>query len=205
MKRFLLLFALGSVVYGIYSCNPSGSARSKRTAKGSRVYGGTLHLNEITPVINLYPYYIYDNVSYTIACQLYDGLVKVNPKDLTVMPDIAKSWEVSDSGTLYTFHLRKDVTFQDDPCFPNSKGRKVTATDFKYSMEKLCTSNPNNVVFSITFKGIVEGADKYYNETKSSGKPSSGISGIKVVNDSTLQIRLLKRTPVFLNMLAGPG
>jgi len=188
-----------------YSCNTSGGARNKKTAKGSRVYGGTLHLNEITPVINLYPYYIYDNVSYAISCQLYDGLVKINPKDLSIVPDIAKSWEISDSGTTYTFHLRKNVTFQDDPCFPDGKGRKVTASDFKYSMEKLCTANPSNVVYSITFQGIVEGADKYYEQSKNSGKPSSGISGVKVMNDSTLQIKLVKKDPVFLNMLAGCG
>ncbi|HXP52370.1 MAG TPA: ABC transporter substrate-binding protein, partial [Bacteroidia bacterium] len=161
MKRILLLLAIGSGLC-FYSCNPSGGKKENRVAKGNRYYGGTIRLNEGTPVLDLYPYYIYDNVSYAIACQIYDGLVKINPKDLSVVPDIAKKWDIDETGTVYTFHLNTNVNFQDDPCFPNGKGKKVTANDFKYSMEQLCTATPDNVVFSITFKNAVEGANEYY-------------------------------------------
>ncbi len=204
MKRILLFLAIGFGLCFNYSCNSIGGQKTKKVAKGNRFYGGTIRINEGTPVLDLYPYYIYDNVSYTIACQIYDGLVKINPRDLSVVADIAKKWDVDASGTLYTFHLNNNVTFQDDPCFANGKGRKVTANDFKYSMEQLCTATPDNVVFSITFKTAVEGANEFYENSKK-GKPSSTISGVKVLNDSTIQIKLTKRNPIFLNMLAGPG
>jgi len=204
MKRILLPFLVGSVLCFSYSCSTIGGKKNQRVAKGNRFYGGTIRLNENTPVLNLYPYYIYDKVSYTVASQIYDGLVKINPRDLSIMPDIAKKWDVDGNGTLYTFHLNNNVTFQDDPCFTNGKGRKVTANDFKYSMEQLCTATADNVVFSITFKAAVEGANDFFESSKK-GKPAAGISGIKVLNDSTIQIKLIKKNPMFLNMLAGPG
>ncbi|HTB05859.1 MAG TPA: peptide ABC transporter substrate-binding protein [Bacteroidia bacterium] len=204
MKRLCSLFVSVILIGFISSCGTGSSSKNKKVAKGNRVYGGVVRLNEITPFFDLYPYYIYDNISYLIASQLYDGLVRINPKDLSIVPDIAKKWEVDTSGTIYTFHLTKGVTFQDDPCFTDGKGRKVTADDFKYSMEKLCTFSPDNVIYSITFKGVVEGADDFYERSKK-GKVTSGISGIKVLNDSTIQIKLLARNPGFLNVLAGPG
>lgn len=204
MRRFLYIFVSISVVFLMNSCKPSGSAGERKTAKGNRVYGGTVRINEITPVITLYPYYIYDNVSDIIACQIYDGLVKLNPRDLSIIPAIASKWEIDTNGMLYTFHLRKNVFFQDDPCFPDGKGRKLTADDFKYAFEALCTASPDNVTFPITFKGNVEGADEYYEQSKK-GKPASRLKGVIAVNDSTLQIKLVKRNPVFLDMLAGPA
>lgn len=204
MRRFILGIIVAGTLFAVSSCTPSGKGGVKKTAKGNRVYGGTLHLNEITPVITLYPYYIYDNVSEAVACQIYDGLVRLNTKDLSILPGIAKSWQIDTSGTTYTFHLRQNVYFQDDPCFANGKGRRVTADDFKYSMEKLCTASPDNVIFPITFKDNVDGADDYYNQSKK-GEPASRLKGVIVPNDSTLQIKLIKRNPLFLNMLAGPA
>lgn len=201
MKRLLTIVFSGALLLSIYSCKLPGAGREKRIAKGNKVYGGSIRINELTPVLTLYPYYIYDAVSVTVAYQIYNGLVKFNPKDLSIIPDLAYKWEMDSSGTLYTFHLRRGIAFQDDACFPDGKGRKITADDFKYSMEALCTASPDNVEYSITFKGNVEGADEYYEASKK-GKPSSDLKGVKILNDSTLQVKLVKRNMMFLDMLA---
>ena len=52
--------------------------------------------------------------------QLYNGLVQVNDS-LETIPAIAKSWDISADGLTYTFHLRNDVFFHDDPLFPGGK------------------------------------------------------------------------------------
>ena len=48
-------------------------------------------------------------------------------EDLKVQPSIAKSWEISENGRIYTFHLRSDVNFHDHELFEGGKGRKVIA------------------------------------------------------------------------------
>ncbi len=63
---------------------------------------------------------------------IYSGLLKLN-SDLEPVGDIAESWGVSADGKVYTFNLRKDVTFQN--------GHAVTAADFKYSWER--AANPS--------------------------------------------------------------
>ncbi len=201
MKRLLLVVLSVYLLFSVYSCNPTGKGMVNRVAKGNKVYGGTLHINELTPLITLYPYYIYDVVSVSVAYQIYNGLVKFNPKDLSVVPDLAYRWDIDTSGKIYTFHLRKGIKFQDDPCFPDGKGRNITSGDFKYSMEALCQASPDNVVYPITFKGNVEGADDYYEQSKR-GKPSGELKGVEAINDSTLRIKLVKRNILFLDMMA---
>ena len=59
--------------------------------------------------------------------ELYSGLVSVAP-DMSLMPDLAERWTVSEDGRIYTFHLHPDATFHD--------GRQVTANDVQYSFER---------------------------------------------------------------------
>src|SRR5699024_2197878 len=48
--------------------------------------------------------------------QLYNTLVKTDPQ-LNIVPSLAKSWEVSEDGKIFTFHLRNDVYFHDNDAF----------------------------------------------------------------------------------------
>lgn len=68
--------------------------------------------------------------------QIFNGLVQID-SSLQTLPCIAKSWQVSEDALTYTFNLRNDVYFHDDPIFKNGKGRKVIASDFVYSFYRL--------------------------------------------------------------------
>ena len=124
------------------------------------------------------------------------------------MSGIAESWEIDASGTQFTFHLKKGVFFHDDSCFPDGKGREVTANDFKYSFEILCTKNINdsidNLMFSRTFKDKVLGANEYYEASKE-GKPDFDLEGINVIDDYTLRITLQQPSSSFMYILAYPA
>ena len=171
---------------------------------GGRVYGGTLRVSETDEYISLYPYLVTDAISHTITNQIYEGLVRFDAKNIThVVPCIAQSWEVDPSGLVYTFHLKKGVRFQDDPCFPEGEGREVKASDFKYCFELLCTSGPDNHLFESSFKGLVKGADKFYEDSKE--KKSGTLEGVKVTDDYTLEITLTTPSNSFLYILAGVG
>jgi oligopeptide transport system substrate-binding protein len=69
-----------------------------------------------------------DSVSITVIENLMDGLTRFD-HDLRPVPAVASSWEVSDDGRRYRFHLRPDVTWSD--------GAPVTARDFEYAWKRL--------------------------------------------------------------------
>lgn len=92
--------------------------------------------NESAGVSSLDPAFARNQANIWVCHQLFSNLVKMNDK-LEVEPDLAKYWEVLDSGKTYRFTLRNDVLFWDDPCFENGQGRKLTADDVKWSLERL--------------------------------------------------------------------
>jgi oligopeptide transport system substrate-binding protein len=97
------------------------------------------------------------NVENTWAIgQLYNGLVELGDS-LTIQPALAKSWEITKSGTLYTFHLRNNVYFQDNKCFENGKGRLVTAKDFVYSFNRLLDPKISGATSLLSFVQIPNG------------------------------------------------
>ena len=202
MKRaFLAISAAFLMTVGCTDSDPSTT--EKRVAKGDREYGGAFKLNERDEFQTLFPYAIIDAVSHRIAGQIYEGLIKLNTRDLSIEPRIATSWEVGAEGKVYTFHLKKGVMFHDDSCFPDGKGREVKASDFKYSFELLCTKLINdtipNLMFERTFKDKVVGANEFYEAE------SGEIAGVKVVDDYTLEVTLIQPSSSFIYIMAYPA
>jgi peptide/nickel transport system substrate-binding protein len=119
------------------------------------------------------------------ACGLlFNGLVQTDSL-LNPVPAIAKSWEISDSGRSYIFHLRTDVRFHNHQVFKNGQGRKVLAADFVYSFNRIldpATASPGAWIFN--------------------GKIAE--NGFEALNDSTLVIHLIQSFPPFLGMLSMP-
>lgn len=66
---------------------------------------------------------------------IYSRLVNFDPTDLSAgyKPDLAESWDVSDDGTVITFHMRPGVTF--------ASGNPVTAKDAEFSLRRAVTLN----------------------------------------------------------------
>ncbi|MDB5143732.1 MAG: transporter substrate-binding protein [Mucilaginibacter sp.] len=114
--------------------------------------------------------------------QLYNGLLQVDDS-LKIQPCIAKSWQISPDGLLYTFHLRNDVYFHNDPLFAKGVGRKAVAADFVYSFGRLIdpkVASSGSWIFS----------DKV--ESKRS---------FIALNDTTFQIKLRQPFPPLLTLL----
>jgi oligopeptide transport system substrate-binding protein len=65
---------------------------------------------------------------YRITIALFEGLTVYDPKDLSLKPGIAESWEMSKDGTQYTFHLRPAKWSNGDP---------MTAQDFEWSWKRV--------------------------------------------------------------------
>ncbi len=191
------------IIVLISACSENKNSGTKKIAKGTVFYGGVFRMNEVEDCRSLYPLNVTEISSFHVVAQVYEGLVKLNQKDLTIIPCIAESWDENDSSTVFTFHLRKGVKFHDDPCFTNGKGREVKAVDFKYCYDKLCESDPSNQGYWV-FKDRVVGANEYFKSTVKKKPLRGGVSGVKVVDDYTLQITLLYPFAGFRNILATP-
>jgi oligopeptide transport system substrate-binding protein len=119
---------------------------------------------------------------------IFSGLVTLN-SDLQVQPELAHGWEVSDDGTLYTFYIRPEARFQD--------GRPVTAQDFVYSWERAADPSLGSDTVQ-TYLGDVVGVDEVI-----SGE-SEHISGLRAIDDHTLEVRIDAPKAYFLSKLTYP-
>ena len=88
------------------------------------VQGGVFRFPLEQPIHTLDPAQAVFSVDVMLIQQLYDGLTAFD-KNLNVVPALAKFWEISPDGKVYTFELRDDARFHN--------GRKVTAFDCVYS------------------------------------------------------------------------
>lgn len=91
---------------------------------------GTFRVRIGSDISNLDPLRIFQIENQSVAGNIYSGLVKFDQKTNKIVPDLARTWEVSPDGKIYTFHLR-----------PNVKWHKnygvLTADDVKYSIERI--------------------------------------------------------------------
>ncbi|RVT98529.1 ABC transporter substrate-binding protein [Mucilaginibacter limnophilus] len=114
--------------------------------------------------------------------QLYNGLVQINDS-LKTVPCIAKRWQISRDGLQYTFFLRNDVYFHDDPLFRNGRGRRCIAADFAYSFSRLIDPKVGSSG-SWIFSDKVTGKEAFF-----------------APNDTTFIIKLRQPFPPLLSLL----
>lgn len=203
MKRNFLLL---SGIILLISCNhtPNEPPSAPENGKGGVVYGGVFTVNEVEDFRSLYPLNITEVTGHRIAGQVYEGLLKLDQETLKPVPGLASSWEVNESGTVYTFKIRENVFFHDNPCFENGEGRKISAIDVKYVLDRLCQSSADNVLASF-FLGRVKGASDYYHMSMQGKLAEGGVSGIRVLDDFTIEIELEYPFSSFLSILSLPA
>ncbi len=203
MKKIFISLTAVTIMLGFTACNnDKKDSHQGSEAKGGVYLGGVMRMNEVEAFKSLDPLAINDIPGWHVGAQLFEGLVKYNQNDLSTSPAIASRWELNDSKTEWTFHLRANVVFHADASI-GGKTRAVNANDVKYCFERLCSSSANNTQFDVTFKDRVIGANETFAASKT-GK-SLPISGVKVKDDSTLVISLVSPMGGFLNILSMPG
>ncbi len=124
---------------------------------------------------------------------IYDPLVRDrSAKDNTdeIVPAAAESWDVSEDGLTYTFHMNPDAKWSD--------GSKVTANDFEFTFKQM--ADPNTAATNAwLFDGvIVNFSEALYNN----GKTPDEI-GVKALDEETLEIQLVHPASYFLQLVAG--
>src|SRR5688500_18395320 len=99
MRKSLPLFFLLAMLISACGDDKDNDTKSNRQAKGDVQYGGVFRMNEVEDFRNLYPLNISEVTFHRITNQVYEGLVKLDQKDLSVIPCIAEKWEVNAEAT----------------------------------------------------------------------------------------------------------
>lgn len=144
---------------------------------------GIFHYNESTGIASIDPAFAKNQSIMWPVHQLYNTIVEVD-NNLNIVPSLATRWTISEDKTIYTFYLRNDVYFHDDPCFTGGKGRRFTAGDVEYSLKRILD------------KTLASPGSWIFNDKVDSSE------GFKAVNDTTFQVKLIRPYNPILGILS---
>lgn len=156
------------------------------TADPAAVPGGMITITYKDDVATLDPAIGYDWQNWSMIKSLFDGLMDYVPGTTELRPGLAESYDVSDDGTVFTFTLRKGVTFHN--------GREMTAEDVKYSLDRV--TNPATQSPGAGFFASIKGFDAI-----STGE-AEDLTGVEVVDPQTIRITLTRPDATFLHVMA---
>jgi len=172
MHRIIINIFCGLLLLAAFSCNEPSSNKDKKV----------FNMNLDQSLTSLDPAFARNQNALWMINQVFNGLVQVD-SNLNILPCIAKTWQISADGLSYTFNLRNDVYFHNDPIFPKGLGRKVVAADFVYSFYRLIdpkVASSGGWIFSDKVKDI---------------------HNFIAINDTTFQVKLIKPFPAFMKLL----
>ncbi|MCI8983183.1 MAG: ABC transporter substrate-binding protein [Hungatella sp.] len=167
----------------------SGETTPAAAGSGAAAGGNVIHIPEKDefPTVDCQK----DTEFYVVPLNIYDRLVECEVVDgvATIVPSLAKSWDISPDGLVYTFHLRDDVTFHN--------GARFTADDVVYTVERMM--NPSTAALNTDFFSMIKGAGDMLDGQ------AEGVEGVKALDDYTVEITLEVPFAPFLANLATPS
>lgn len=178
----LILAALFIIICSLYySCGVPSEKNALEEKKTVFRYNEPAGIESLDPAFARYTEDIW------VMNQIFNGLVQMD-SNLQVQPCIAKSWTISNDGKVYSFILRDDVYFHDNPQFKDGKGRKVTASDFVFSFFRVLDPKVASYGFSLI--------NNYLDKSE-----KNQFRGFTALNDSVLKIYLNAPNHAFINIL----
>lgn len=188
MKKRVLSCLLAAVMTAGLLAGCGGDEKSGGGGSSEQV----LNLSTNSVVVGLNPLVNTTAPDNTAHNMIYDPLVRDRSAEDNadeIVPAAAESWDVSEDGMTYTFHMNPDAKWSD--------GSKVTANDFEFTFKQM--ADPNTAATNAwLFDGvIVNFSEALYNN----GKTPDEI-GVKAVDEETLEIQLVHPASYFLQLLA---
>ncbi|OTO45185.1 peptide ABC transporter substrate-binding protein [Enterococcus faecium] len=180
MKKVLALLLVSAVMLGACGSNAKGSSSSKKSDLVSEY--SSVYVTDLETLDYTFSSRKTNSDHYT---NFVEGLLE-NDQYGNLKGDMAKSWEVSDDGLTYTYHLRKGVPWVDSE--GNEYGANVTANDFVTGLKHAVDVQSETLyIVADSIKGLSDYIDGKTNDFST--------VGVKAVDDYTVQYTLNKPEP----------
>ena len=196
-RSFLAAAGVTSAALALTACGGSSSSTAASSAAGGAssaaagtAQGGTLNIMLETEVQSLDPQVATDGTSFEVIADYTDGLMQMDA-DGAAVPAMAETYDISEDGKTYTFHLR-DAKW--------SNGEAVTAADFVFGWQRAvdpATASEYSYMLS-DIGQVVNAAEIIAGE-----KPVTDL-GVTAVDDKTLEVQLNVPVSYFLSLMYFP-
>jgi peptide/nickel transport system substrate-binding protein len=125
MRRIVTVAVLMVVISALVGATGAGAQEGSSEKDEKQV----LRIGSTNDIDGFNPFKIVEIPSFEVMDLTYDLLVDFSPKDSSPVPGLADSWETSDDGLTWTFHLNKDAKWHD--------GEDVTSEDVAYTFNRI--------------------------------------------------------------------
>lgn len=205
MKRIVALVLAMVMALSLAACGGSASSAPAATAApaaaGDAAPADTavaasdgdkvLNVMVEVEVESLDPQVATDGTSFEVIANYTDGLTQMDA-DGAAIPAIAESWDVSEDGTVYTFHLRQDANW--------SNGEPVTADDFIFAWQRAVDpALASEYSYMLSDIGQVKNAAAII-----AGEMDKSELGVKAIDSKTLEVTLEVPVSYFLSLMYFP-
>lgn len=181
----------GNTASGTATTEAAVTTETGASDTSSETAANDLNIMIETPVESLDPQIGQDGTSFEVIADFTDGLMQMDAEGAPI-PAIAESYELSEDGLTYTFHLRNDAKW--------SNGVEVTAADFVFGWQRAV--DPKNACeysYMMSDIGQVKNAAEII-----AGEKDKSELGVTALDDTTLQVELNVPVSYFLSLMYFP-
>ena len=204
-KAVLAIMMASAMVAGLAGCGSTDTTTTPSSTTGAVEAGsgdaagdatpiaGGLDMNVMleTPVESLDPQQATDGTSFEVIANYTDGLMQMDA-DGAAVPAIAESYELSEDGLTYTFHLREDANW--------SNGTPVTAADFVFAWQRAVDpAVASEYSYMLSDIGQIKNAAEII-----AGEKDKSELGVTAVDEKTLKVELNVPVSYFLSLMYFP-
>ena len=158
---------------------------------GASAMASDLNVMVETPVESLDPQIATDGTSFEVIADYTDGLMQMDA-DGKAVEALAESYDLSDDGTVYTFHIREDANW--------SNGEPVTAADFVFAWQRAVDPDvASEYSYMMSDIGQIKNAAEII-----AGEMDKSELGVTAVDDKTLKVELNVPVSYFTSLMYFP-
>ena len=196
-KRMGAAVLAGTLALSLVACGGGNTSSAGSTADGSSTAGGettgskVLNVMIEVEVASLDPQLATDGTSFEVIADYTDGLMQMDAEGQAVEA-LAESYEVSEDGCTYTFHIREDANW--------SNGDPVTANDFVFAWQRAADpATASEYSYMMSDIGQIKNAAEII-----AGEKDKSELGVTAVDEKTLKVELNVPVPYFLSLMYFP-